>query len=194
MTIDTQQMSEQEFQTLLRFFKCLADENRLKILGILAIQERSADELSALLKMKVPKVAHHLDKLNELGLLRMKDEGNMILYYFNSETLEQLNRDHSDSKPIDYLAKYINDFDWEHKVLTTFVNNEQLKSIPTTRRKRNIILDWLVNKFEKGVEYSEKEVNEIIARYHPDTATLRREFIMTGLMKREGGGGRYWRS
>ena len=42
-------------------------------------------------------------------------------------------------------------------------------------------------------KYNEKKVNEILGRYHEDTATLRRELVGSKLMKREGGGGEYWR-
>ena len=58
-------------------------------------------------------------------------------------------------------------------------------------KKRLVVLKWLVSHFEEGVRYPEKEVNEIIARHHPDYCTLRREFITRGLMKRENGA--YWR-
>jgi hypothetical protein len=44
------------------------------------------------------------------------------------------------------------------------------------------------------MKYSEKQVNEILARFHADTATLRRELVGCGLMEREGGGGDYWKS
>ncbi|WP_345325138.1 DUF2087 domain-containing protein [Candidatus Villigracilis proximus] len=47
--------------------------------------------------------------------------------------------------------------------------------------------------FEINKKYSEKKVNEILSRYHEDTASLRRELVGYGLMKREGGGGDYWR-
>jgi hypothetical protein len=43
------------------------------------------------------------------------------------------------------------------------------------------------------VRYSEKQVNEMLNRFHEDTATLRRELVGYGLMGREGGGGEYWR-
>jgi len=43
------------------------------------------------------------------------------------------------------------------------------------------------------VKYTEKQVNEILGRFHEDTATLRRELIGFKLMAREGGGGAYWR-
>ena len=51
----------------------------------------------------------------------------------------------------------------------------------------------MVKAFKVGRRYSEKQVNEILGGYHADTATLRRELVGLKLMKREGGGGDYWR-
>ena len=186
-------MNDQEFQTLLRFFKCLANENRLKMLGILADQERSVEELSALLNLKEPTVSHHLAKLKELELVQMNVDGNTHLYRLNSEALEQMNKDRFTPKQMTALAENVSYDAWERKVLNAFLDGEQIKAIPAGRKKRDVILEWLINKFDKGVKYSEKEVNRIIAQYHPDYTTLRREFIMTRLMEREGGGGLYWR-
>ena len=47
--------------------------------------------------------------------------------------------------------------------------------------KKEIIKD-----FEFGRTYDEKEVNEMIQKYHDDYCTLRREMICEHLMKREG--------
>ena len=63
-------------------------------------------------------------------------------------------------------------------------------SIPTQRKKREIVLAEIIKSFEKGKIYSEKEVDEIIHRFHEDHCTIRREMIACGLMKRENG--RYW--
>lgn len=68
---------------------------------------------------------------------------------------------------------------------------ERLKEIPASRKKRLVILKWLVNKFEFGVNYPESSVNEILNRYHSDHATLRRELVGYQLMQREKG--IYWR-
>jgi hypothetical protein len=35
--------------------------------------------------------------------------------------------------------------------------------------------------------YSEKEVNQLLALYHPDVAALRRHLVDAGLMTRQGG-------
>ena len=55
-------MGTEEFQTLLQLFKALANEDRLKILGILATRERSIGELATLLDLKAPTVSHHLSR------------------------------------------------------------------------------------------------------------------------------------
>ncbi len=68
-------MSQEEFQTLLLFFKALADENRLKMIGILAEQECSVEELAAMLHLKAPTVSHHLAKLKELELVEITSPG-----------------------------------------------------------------------------------------------------------------------
>ncbi|MDM9383784.1 DUF2087 domain-containing protein [Chlorogloeopsis sp. ULAP01] len=80
---------------------------------------------------------------------------------------------------------------WEEKVLKTYLDGVNLIKIPATRKKRLIILRWLVRKFEQEVTYTERQVNEIIARHHSDYATLRRELIGYQLMERENGF--YWR-
>jgi glutathione S-transferase len=55
-----------------------------------------------------------------------------------------------------------------------------------------VILDYLASHFIVGERYPEAKVNAIIKRHHDDTATLRRELTMTGLMARESQV--YWRT
>jgi len=182
---------EEKFYTLLRFFKALADENRLKILGILANQECSVEELAALLQLKDPTVSHHLAKLKELNLVQMRPQGNTHLYQLDSEALQSI------SKEIftpDNMVSLVEDVDtkvWESKVLKNFMAEGVLKEIPASRKKRLVILKWLASQFELGVSYPERIVNEILKRYHPDCATLRRELVGYSLMQRENGV--YWR-
>src|SRR6266508_2787465 len=158
-------MEPEAFQTLLRFLKALAHESRLKLLGLLAGQERSVGELAELLGLKEPTVSHHLAKLQELDLV----------------TPEQ----------VASIADNVEVESWERKVLNTYFQEGRLTKIPDTRKKRDVILRWLAERFEHGVRYPEAQVNEIIKRYHPDSATLRRELVGGKLMQRENGV--YWR-
>ena len=53
-------------------------------------------------------------------------------------------------------------------------------------------LDELVRVFEPGIRYPEREVNALLAVWHPDVAALRRYLVDEGLLTREAGV--YWRS
>jgi hypothetical protein len=43
------------------------------------------------------------------------------------------------------------------------------------------------------VNYTEKEVNTILRRFHLDTAGLRRDLVDANMLARESDGSRYWR-
>lgn len=184
-------MGQEEFQTLLQFFKVLADETRLKMIGILAGRECSVEELAATLGVREPTVSHHLAKLKTLGLVRMRPEGTTHLYRLDAEALRAANKDLLTRETLVSLVDDVEGDAWQRKVLRDFFEGERLKEIPVSRKKRDVILDWLAERFDPGTRYPELVVNEIIKRHHPDSATLRRELIGGGWMAREGGV--YWR-
>ena len=183
-------MGQEDFETLLQFFKALANENRLKILGILANRECSVEELATLLDLKAPTVSHHLAKLKALGLVDMRTDRNDHLHRLNVNGLQAMNRDIFTSFTTEKMATLVDGMEyaaWEQKILGTFLEGDHIKAIPAGYKKRLVVLKWLVNHFEEGVEYSEAQVSEVIKRHHPDYCTLRREFITNGLMEREDG-------
>lgn len=184
-------MDVQDVSTPLQLLKVLAHESRLKLLGILANQEASVGELAAMLKLKEPTVSHHLAKLKEIGLVGMRAEGNTHLYWLDNESLQGLTQKLFTFEKIAAQPSDIAQDAWEQKILKTFLDGERLRDIPTTPKKRMVILKWLVSKFAPEQQYTEREVNEILKRHHPDCATLRREFIMNRLMERDHGV--YWR-
>jgi DNA-binding transcriptional ArsR family regulator len=65
---------------LLRFFKALADETRLKMAALLASQPRSGEQLAELLNIKAATVSHHLSKLADAGLVSSASEGHKKFY------------------------------------------------------------------------------------------------------------------
>ncbi|MBU7581610.1 MAG: metalloregulator ArsR/SmtB family transcription factor [Nostoc sp. TH1S01] len=194
-------MRKEQFQTLLQFFKVLADESRLKIVGILANQECSVEELAALMQLKEPTVSHHLARLKEVNLVTMRPDGNSRLYQLDSEALENIRKEIFTPGKIASLIEHIDTEAWESKVLNSYLESnpnslegvQRLKEIPVSRKKRLVILKWLSSKFEPGVEYSEKMVHEILSCYHPDYVTLQRELINYNLMQKKDGIYRSWR-
>lgn len=186
-------MPETDLATLLAFFKAMANESRLRIVGLLAERERSVQELAELLELKEPTVSHHLAALKALGLVTARPEGVTRWHALRLETLTALNRGLLDQKQVADLGREACETPWEDKVLASFVSAKgALKSIPASRRKRLIVLKWMAAQFEEGRRYREKEVNAILHRRHWDSATLRRELVGAGLMQREAGV--YWRA
>jgi hypothetical protein len=169
----------------------MANESRLKLVGILAQRECSVEELAVLLQLKEPTISHHLARLKELDLVEMRPNRNTHFYRLNSEALQSLNQSLLAQNQMPALAAAVVEDDWEDKVLKSYLETGRLKEIPASRRKRVVILKWLARQFESGVTYSEAAVNNLIQQYHVDSATLRREMIGYQMMQRQNG--MYWR-
>jgi predicted transcriptional regulator len=182
-------------EELVIFFKALADSNRLKIVGLLADKSYSVEELAALLQLKPSTVSHHLSKLSEAGLVQSRAESYYSVYQLDKQMLEEKSRTMFSRTELSTVAAEVDVDAYDHKVIRDYSRRDgSLKTLPSQRKKLDAILRYVVKSFDVGIRYSEKNVNEILAKYHEDTATLRRELVGAGLMEREGGGGEYWRT
>lgn len=184
-------MASVEFSKILSFFKALSDESRLKIVGALAADERSVEELATLLDLKAPTVSHHLAKLKEVGLVDMRSEGTTHIYHLVMSEVRTLAKRVLSLDTMETFTEDVVADAWERKILGDFLEGQRLKEIPASRKKREVILRWLVERFHAGKRYTEKEVNAIIGKHHPDFATLRRELICAKLLARDSS--IYWR-
>jgi DNA-binding HxlR family transcriptional regulator len=181
-------------EELVTFFKALSDANRLKIIGLLAQKPYSVEELAALLDLKASTVSHHLSKLAKVGLVSAKADSYYNVYQLDEKALELKSRSLFSQEN---LAASVVDVDadaYDNKVVKDYLRKDGgLKTIPAQRKKLDAVLRHVAKAFKPGKRYSEKQVNEILKNFHADTASLRRELVGSGIMKREGGGGDYWR-
>lgn len=184
--------AESQIALLLTYLKTLADLSRLRILGALASQERTVEELAEMLDLKAPTVSHHLARLRALELVQTRADGVTRWNRLEVAGLERLAKMLAAPQVVATLAADVEGMSWERKTLRDFLDGERLKEIPAHLKKRQVILRWLANQFEWDREYSEVEVNEVLKRRHPDSATLRRELIGEQLLARDHG--RYWRA
>lgn len=179
---------------LLAFYKALADANRLKILGLLAQRSYSVEELAALLGLRASTVSHHLAKLAEAGLVSAHTESYYNLYRLEEKALEERARRLLSREDFTNAVAQLDLDSYDRKVVSDYTRRDgSLKTMPAQRKKLEAVMRYVVKAFEPGKRYSERRVNEILRGYHEDTASLRRELVGYGLMKREGGGGAYWR-
>ena len=80
------------------------------------------------------------------------------------------------------------------QVVARFVRDGRLVAMPAPGEKRRVVLEHLVQVFEPGRRYPEKEVDAVLRALAETTdhATLRRYLVDHGLLDRAGGA--YWRS
>ena len=66
---------------------------------------------------------------------------------------------------------------------------------PKKQSDKTYIIKFLSSKFEYDIQYSEKDVNVIINRYHSfnDVPLLRRELISRQYLARKDDGSKYWK-
>ncbi|MGA9519758.1 MAG: DUF2087 domain-containing protein [Trichococcus sp.] len=81
------------------------------------------------------------------------------------------------------------------KVLQTYFKNGldgAVDIFPSKEKRKIIVLQHILKRFDQGKKYSEKEVNDIIKTAHDDYVTVRRYFIEYGFMDRNSDGSQYW--
>ncbi len=166
------------------FFKALAHPSRLLILGLCKQKPRHTEELAGLLKLSKATISHHLSLLTNAGLLEAERQQYYQNYKLKNALLEQ--------KIEDMIFNGVKNFSssadpFRTKVLRDFFKHGRLTQIPAQRKKRDVVLEKIVQSFEFERDYPEKEVNTIILEFHDDFATLRRELIGLGLLTRENG-------
>ena len=180
---------------MLPFFKALADANRLKIIGLLARQPLSVEQIASLLELSPSTVSHHLAQLSSVGLVSARAESYYNVYRLEAEALENAASHLLKRETLSQAAAEVDLDAYDRKVLANFtLPDGRIRNFPAQRKKFEVILRYVWRDFKPGVRYSEKQVNEILGRYHPDTATLRRELIVNGMLKRLSGGAEYWRT
>jgi ArsR family transcriptional regulator len=63
-----------------KFFSALADETRLRILKLLMIREMCVCEIMVALDLTQPTASHHLNLLENAGLIKCRKEGKWVFY------------------------------------------------------------------------------------------------------------------
>ena len=167
-------------------FKALGHPTRLLIVNLIRLKPRHTEELASILKLSPGTVSHHLNLLSEAGLLQSSKEQYYQIYSLTTGILEQkLLEVVSMTQP--KLEKKVEGDAFRDKVLKTFFKHGRLTKIPTQRKKLLIVLEELVKTFDEARTYTERDVSITLSEYHDDFATLRRELVEFGYMKRKDG-------
>lgn len=74
------------------------------------------------------------------------------------------------------------------KTVRTFIRDGRLVSIPAREKRRLVVYRYLRDVvFTEDRPYPEAEVNQRLALFHPDVATIRRGMVDAGIVTRAAG-------
>jgi hypothetical protein len=72
------------------------------------------------------------------------------------------------------------------RTIRSFIHDGRLASIPAREKRRQVIYRYLRDQvFTEDRDYEEREVNQRLALFHPDVATIRRGMVDARLVTRE---------
>lgn len=183
---------------ILDFLKLAADATRLNILGLLAQQPRSGDELAAILNVKPSTVSHHVLRLQEAGLIAVTAQQYYKIYALNPGALQRyvsLLTPEQLAQRVD-CAETVDAHAYAAQILSRWVQDGRLEGIPRKVQHKRIVFQWLIDKFQRDQRYDEAQVWERMDEWcHPHYVTeVIRLLVNDNHLNRLRDGSWYWRA
>jgi hypothetical protein len=183
-------MTPQSIESVVPILKLLANETRLRVIGLVAEREYSAVNLARRLEVTEATMSHHLSKLMEAELVTMRVQGTSHFYRWNPAALQAMNKSLLEPARLLRAPPSATGDTPNARILRSFVEDGRIRKLPEAHAKRQVVLEWVLGQLEDK-RYKEREISAILKRYFDDYATLRRELVNHRLMKREDGV--YWK-
>lgn len=171
-------------------FKCLADKSRLQILKSLLLEDMYVERLAERLGLTPSTISFHLKKLAEAGAVRSYKTQYYTMYALCQEVFSLRILDILEEASDEAELQARREEEYRQRVLKSFFEYGKLKRIPAQQKKERIILEEIAKVFEPGRRYTEREVNILIADFHDDFCTIRRDMVGERLLNRDKG--IYW--
>jgi hypothetical protein len=189
---------------LLTGLRALADPLRLRLVARLLEAPADAATLAQAVGLPVAAVRKPLGVLTEAGLVQ-SGGGAPGTWVARPDRIGQLGRGlarlqraegggvavpagawpHDGESLAETLAR-LSPTPEEARTLRAFLVDGRLVSIPAQPRRRDVVLRFLLERvFTEDREYPEKEVNQRLALFHPDVASLRRYLVDEGYVTRQ---------
>jgi len=155
----------------------LSDEERLRVVAAIALGARTIDDVAKAVDLTPQDVGRVLPRLISGGVVAQDGGLHVDLNRFREAALDRPERQR---ELPDATAE-------QAQVLRNFVEDGRLRALPVRASQRRVVLEYLAARFDRDVEYAEADVNELLGRFHPDYASLRRYLVDEGLLSRSDG-------
>lgn len=168
-----------------RLVGLLAEPERRRVIAAMILGASSATDIGEQTGLELRAVVDALERLVTAGLVESSADGDYVLL---AQAFELAARTEAPPKPD---TEFPDETEERRRVLDTSLRDGRLTRMPAKRSQRLILLDHLVQRFEPGERYTERQVNAMLATVDADTAALRRYLVDEAMLDR--GDGVYWR-
>lgn len=169
----------------IKIFKCLADKSRLLIINNLIESPMYVELLSERLGLAPSTISFHLKKMEEVKLVYSVKEQYYVVYHLNNDMLSLSLSDLINVVDQEIDVQSEREEQYRKSVINAFFEYGKLKSIPVQQKKRKIVLEEIAKSFDSTKEYVERDVNIIIADFHDDFCTIRKEMVALDILERK---------
>src|SRR6185369_3250197 len=166
--------------------KALADRSRLAIISSLLERSQYVEEIAKRLALASSTVSFHLRKLEQAGLVSSRKEQYYVVIEANDAIFDTTLREIVAATPAGKELQDERMDEYRRKVLEAFFRHGRLEKLPAQHKKRLIVLEQFVVRFEPERRYTEQEVTGLIMPLYDDYCTIRRLLVDEGLIHREG--------
>lgn len=190
-------------EQLVEILKALADTKRLTIVALLAQAPRSGEELAALLKLSPSTISHHLARLQKVGLIQSYAAQYYHIYSLDETKFTELRG----ALQVEHLLEKVTMLEavdnqaYQRQILDRWIQDEQLQGIPTPIKQREIVLQWLIEKFTPDRRYTMAQVDAVLDCWcswadprQLDITGVMRALVDDKLLDRTHDGSWYWRA
>ncbi len=164
----------------------LADAERRRVVAAMILGATGLDEIVSKAAVAERDAVMALERLSKAGLVESTDDGSYLLL---EQAFQVAARAEAEPNP---ASRFPSRPPKERKILDQAYRDGRLIRLPAKRSQRVVVLDELVQRFEPGERYTERQVNARLSNSEIDVATLRRNLVDYGMLDRADGA--YWRS
>jgi hypothetical protein len=159
----------------------LADEDRLRVLGAVALGATTVREVAERAGLSEAATARALGQLLRTGIVSQESTGLQV-------ELRAFARAAREASPERQRPSLEDATPEQAAVLRNFVNDDgRIRELPARAAKRRLVLEYVASRIDPDREYSEREITDALGAIYDDYVTLRRYLVDAGLLTRKAG-------
>lgn len=175
-----------QLERIVNFHKVMGDKTRIRIISLLKAGPLHGQAIAGKLGLRPPTISHHLAKLKEIDIVYQRRDKNTIYFYLNKDKLRKMALEIIRIGDEGMFEKFDITDKEKSNIIRNFIDDTgKLTALPAQRKKKLVLLEYMLRGLEHGKLYKEIEINEHIKQYYQDFATIRREFVMGHFMYRQ---------